>query len=183
MKTYTHSQIYSLVKKQYKKNVTLRTIRNWFQQLTPINYPAKRNEQYSVEDVATVLANHGIPQLKISLVQSQTNNDINKKKNTKIATNKNNNTHQKSENSDLGLINEENSLKIKLLEEFIIKNTSYRFCDDKFKHDLHNKRIYDESFSNLLFSINESKLQEAKKAAQRIESLDLEYYFQKRKRD
>lgn len=182
METYTCNQIYSLITKQYKRKITIRTIRNWFKNSIQVNDPNERPAQYSAEEVADILASHGILQLKISLLQHQLNTNYSEQDND-IKIGNDNIAHSKNINNSSELMSEDDSfnvIKIKLLEKFITQNTDYKFCDEKFRHDLQSKYIYDESISNLFSPLGESELLEVKKAAMRIESLDLKYYFKQK---
>lgn len=165
---------------RHGSSVPIRTIRSWFQNLTPVN-DARRNKQYPLEDVANILAKHGIPELqekvlkdKISSLEKEIlelQSELKKQVNTKPMISQNNNSNITPA--------EETLLKSRLLEEFITKKTDYEFCSKRFEQDFHNKSAYNDSITNLFASSSEkSKL---KKAAERIENHELTHYFQKKK--
>lgn len=166
---------------RHGSSVPIRTIRSWFQNLTPVN-DARRNKQYPLEDVANILAKHGIPELqekvlkdKISSLEKEIlelQSELKKQVNTKPIISQNNNSNITP--------SKETILRLKLLEEFITKKTDYEFCEEKFKQDLRNISSYYYSFSTLFSSPEESNSQEAIKASNRLKECNLEYYFQKK---
>lgn len=203
-KTYTCSEIQKLISSIHKptrrteniENTTLniRTIRGWFKYLPPVGKRERAN-LYGESAVADILAEHGIPELKMlpqenelsflkdkissleNTVSSLENkilalqSELEKQVNTNPMINQNNDSNIAPA--------EEALLKSRLLEEFITKKTDYEFCSKRFEQDFHNKSAYDNSITNLFASSSEkSKL---KKAAERIENYELTHYFQKKK--
>lgn len=61
-KYYSCSEIQKLLQKLYKKEVKLRTLRSWFQDVPIANQYDEKTRLYGIDIVETTLAEHGIYQ-------------------------------------------------------------------------------------------------------------------------
>ncbi|MQB77432.1 hypothetical protein [Limosilactobacillus reuteri] len=165
-KYYSCREIQKLLQKLYKKEVKLRTLRSWFQDVPIANQYDEKIRLYGIDIVETTLAEHGIYQplqdhllARIHKLEKGLEQDIQDVQDISEA--------QKYVKKIL------NKVKLKLISKFLLEKYGWRFDDAKLNQDLllQYELLNDEQIS--LFT------EDLKKANERIEELNTDYYFKK----